>query len=783
MSSALGDAEVSWEMQPATNTASGILCMWCEKSFRLQRKVTGNGFILLVGEWTREEQQVNIVTIYSPCDIHNKRLLWDAMRQLKEAAPGGLWCILGDFNSIRDTNERFGCGQRPSTDSSMTEFNEWIDDMEVLEIPCVGRKFTWYKSNGASRRRLDRFLVSPEWLGRWLASFQTTLARNFSYHCPILLRSKAVDWGPKPFRVLDCWLSDNSFKELVHQCWTSHQQPSWGGYVLKEKFEIKKEDEDLEQGEKARSRWIKEGDCNSCYFHLLMSANRRNNSIKGVMLDGTWIDEPQKVKEEEEEVRQAIWDCGSERCPGPDGFNFKFIKKFWHLFKPDILHFLDEFHANGVFPRGGNASFLALIPKVLDPHTLNDYRHISLRGCMYKIVAKLLAKRLKVVMPFIINETQYAFIEGRHLLHSALIANEVIDEAKRSNKSCLIFKVDYEKAYDSVSWNFLMYMMRRMGFSPKWIKWIEGCVKSASISVLVNGSPTIEFIPQRGLRQGDPLAPFLFNIAAEGLNGLMRRAVEYNLYKPFLVSANRVPINILQYADDTIFFGEAAKENVEAIKVILRSFELVSGLRINFSKIYFGVFGVTDQWKQEAANYLHCSLLAFPFVYLGIPIGANPRVPQSVVDKLVKIKCTFLWGGGSDQKKISWIRWEKVCLPKERGGLGIKDINTFNMDLLGKWKWHLLQNQGELWAKVLESRYGGWRGLDDEARAANESTWWRDLKKATQQSYQGRAIHAGFRWKVGVGDRIKFWEDRWLCQETSLAKKYPRLYSISLQQQ
>ena len=81
-----------------------------------------------------------------------------------------------------------------------------------------------------------------------------------------------------------------------------------------------------------------------------------------------------------------------------------------------------------------------------------------------------------------------------------------------------------------------------------------------------------------------------------------------------------------------------------------------------------------------------------------------------------------------------WIRWEKVCLPKERGGLGIKDINTFNMALLGKWKWHLLQNQGELWAKVLESRYGGWRGLEDEARAANESTWWRDLKKTTQQS-------------------------------------------------
>ena len=243
--------------------------------------------------------------------------------------------------------------------------------------------------------------------------------------------------------------------------------------------------------QKARSRWIQESDCNSRYFHLLISANRRNNSLEGVMLDGTWIDEPHKVKEEvkvffsqrfqepdycrprldginfqtinqhqnsmlvapfqEEEVRQAIWDCGSDRCPGPDGFNFKFIKKFWQLFKPDVLRFLDEFHANGVFPRGCNASFLALIPKVSDPHLLNDYRPISLIGCMYKIVAKLLVKRMKKVMPSIINEAQSAFTEGRHLFHSALITNEVIDEAKRSNKSCLIFKVDYEKAYDSVS--------------------------------------------------------------------------------------------------------------------------------------------------------------------------------------------------------------------------------------------------------------------------------------------------------------------------------------------
>ena len=425
-----------------------------------------------------------------------------------------------------------------------------------------------------------------------------------------------------------------------------------------------------------RSRWIKEGDCNSWYFHLMMNANRRNNSLKGVMIDGTWINKPARVKEEvrlfflqrfqepdhhrpwldgicfqtigqqqndmllgrfqEDEVKRAIWDCESEKSPGLDGRNFKFIKKFWQIIKPDVLRFLDEFYVNGTFPRDCNASFIVLIPKVADPQILNDYRPISLIGYMYKIVSKMLAKRLKKVMPLIIDETQFAFIRDRHLLHSVIIANEVIEEAKRSKKSYLVFKVDYEKAYNSVSWEFLLYMLRRTGFSSKWIKWIEGCLRSASLSILVNGSPSTEFIPQRGLRQGDPLAPLLFNVVVEALNGLMREAVEKNLFRGFPVDSNNVGISILQFANDTIFFGETSMENVKAIKAILRTFELTSSLKINFVKNCFEAIGVSDQWKQDAANYLNCNLLVIPFVYLGIPIGANLRRCQlwdSIINK------------------------------------------------------------------------------------------------------------------------------------------------------
>ena len=164
----------------------------------------------------------------------------------------------------------------------------------------------------------------------------------------------------------------------------------------------------------------------------------------------------------EEEIRRAVWDCGSEKSPGPDGLNFKFIKQFWPLLKTDIIRFLHEFHASGIFPKGSNASFITLLPKVPDPQTLNEFRPISLIGCTYKIVAKLLSSRLKKVLPTIIDERQSTFIDGRQLLHSVIVANEVLEEAKRGQKPCLMFKVDFERAYDAVSWDFLINELMHM---------------------------------------------------------------------------------------------------------------------------------------------------------------------------------------------------------------------------------------------------------------------------------------------------------------------------------
>ena len=137
------------------------------------------------------------------------------------------------------------------------------------------------------------------------------------------------------------------------------------------------------------------------------------------------------------------------------------------------------------------------------------------------------------------------------------------------------------------------------------------------------------------MRQGDPLAPLLFNIVGEGITGLMREAVQKNLYRSYLVGNKKEPTNILQYADDTVFVGEAAWENVYVLKALLRGFELASGLKINFAKSQFGILGGVVNWANEAAQILNCRQMETPFYYLGIPIGAKPS-SRLVWEPLIK---------------------------------------------------------------------------------------------------------------------------------------------------
>jgi hypothetical protein len=337
--------------------------------------------------------------------------------------------------------------------------------------------------------------------------------------------------------------------------------------------------------QKSKAKWLKEGDTNSKYFHACVKGRKRINSIMALKKEGGWIENPDCIKGEicsyfvkhfseeewerptmdgidfsylsavenqqlerpfeEFEVKDMIASSQNNKSPGPDGFNFEFFRSCWDLMKGDLMKIFHDFYANANMPRGMLSYFITLIPKVPNPHSISEFRPISLLGSLYKIVAKVLATRLGTVMDKLISRNQSAFIKGRLLVDGVLTINEVVDLAKRAREKCMIFKVDFAKAYDSVNWNFLVYMLKRFGFAEKWIAWMKACVCAGNLSVLVYGSPTMEVNISRGLKQGDPSAPFLFLLVVEGLGLLMSRAVSIGFFKPFVIKNSGVSISHL----------------------------------------------------------------------------------------------------------------------------------------------------------------------------------------------------------------------------------------------
>jgi hypothetical protein len=243
--------------------------------------------------------------------------------------------------------------------------------------------------------------------------------------------------------------------------------------------------------QRSKSKWLKEGDANSKYFHRCVKARASRNSIKALMDNGLWVEKPFEVRKvvvdyfknhvadthwerptldgvdfatlsvaenlslvasfSMIEIEEVIKSSDGNKSPGPDGFNFAFYKEFWHLLKHEIRIMFDQFHANEVIPKSFLSFFVTLIPKVDTPLTLSHYRPISLLGSLYKLLSKVLAKRLSKVMNSIISASQSAFLKGRHLVDGVLVVNEVVDLAKKAKRECLILKVDFEKAYDSVN--------------------------------------------------------------------------------------------------------------------------------------------------------------------------------------------------------------------------------------------------------------------------------------------------------------------------------------------
>ena len=197
--------------------------------------------------------------------------------------------------------------------------------------------------------------------------------------------------------------------------------------------------------------------------------------------------------------------------------------KYFH--KDDVLAVFAEFHEYGSFQRSLNTTFLSLIPKRANAVEVKDFRPISLVGSVYKILAEVLANRLSSVLSAIISPSQNAFVQGHQITDSVLVANKYLDSRLKEGVLEVICKLDVEKAYDHVNWNFLLYLLERCGFCLKWRKWIHYCISTGRFSILINGSPEGFFGSSHSIRQGDSLSPLLFAIVMEALSRMMNRVV------------------------------------------------------------------------------------------------------------------------------------------------------------------------------------------------------------------------------------------------------------------
>ncbi|RVW23991.1 Transposon TX1 uncharacterized 149 kDa protein [Vitis vinifera] len=282
--------------------------------------------------------------------------------------------------------------------------------------------------------------------------------------------------------------------------------------------------EEIHWRQKARVKWVKEGDY------------------------ALWLDSPFT----EEEISKAIFQLDRDKAPRPDGFTIAVFQDYWDVIKED----------------------LSLTKKI------SDFRPISLITSLYKIIAKVLSGRLRGVLHETIHYTQGAFVQGRQILDAVLIANEIVDERRRSGEEGVVFKIDFEKAYDYVKWDFLDHVLEKKGFSPRWRKWMSGCLSSVSYAILVNGNVKGWVKASRGLRQGDPLSPFLFTLVADVLSRMIMRAEERE--------------------------NVGGEEDLQTLKSLLLVFGHISRLKVNLDKSSIYGINLDQVHLSRLAEMLDC---------------------------------------------------------------------------------------------------------------------------------------------------------------------------------
>lgn len=325
----------------------------------------------------------------------------------------------------------------------------------------------------------------------------------------------------------------------------------------------------------------------------------------------------------EEEIKNALFQMEKNKAAGPDQIPIKFYQCCSGIIKQDIVELFQDLYEGRLDISRLNYGIITLLPKVQDAERIQQYRTICLMNCLYKWVTKTMTIRVEPVAMKVILKTQAAFIKGRNIMNGVLALDEVMHETKRGGMKGVVLKLDFEKAYDKISWTFLLKCLELYGFSTRWISWVEKVISGGTVSVKINNKTGPYFVSHKGVRQGDPLSPILFNFAADCLARMLREAQEAELI--IGLADNLIPrgLAILQYADDTIVCFKDDLEMARNMKFLLYLYEMMSGLKINFDKTEVLMIRGDDVKVTQYAQIFICEIGSLPIKYLGVPISTG----------------------------------------------------------------------------------------------------------------------------------------------------------------
>ncbi|XP_026416598.1 uncharacterized protein LOC113312041 [Papaver somniferum] len=666
--------------------------------------------------------------VYGSTNKVCRKRVWDEMNVIS-GVPNEGWMIMGDLNTIAASQEKRG-GRKP-TCSQLNELNDVMRNCGLLDLGDNGPRWNWNKKRvglANIKERLDRVLVTPQFCNRFSMAQVLHLPYYNSDHRVVLIDlDPKKPFTPRPYRLEVVWAEDPRFNDVdAHQKLVDAQlnfdvDPSLDTKdsmtdCLVEYLRLLRSEE-LFWKQKSRVTWLREGDLNTKYFHIAIMIRRHRNSIVCLKDDrGIWViieSENNRLiaPVREMEIKKAINQLGTHKAPGPDGLQGFFFRKYWDQVSQNVIGLVNEFFQFGHLDKRLNKTYIALIPKKSNPVSIKEYRPISLCNFVMKIITKILTNRIRPMLDKIISENQHTFLAGRSIFDSTVIYNEIIHsfKSKKGEKGWMAFKMDFDKAYDRISWALIAKLRSCIGFDQRFIQWVMMCVEYA-FQVLISGSPSQSFLSSNGIRQGEPMFPFLFILCLEALSRLIKHGIGFGCW-----SGQRI--------SDT-------KSTLLTSSNLSRSFTrgMENALRVQVASHPGKYLGIPLQWGRVSENtYVdltekienrlqgskvrtlnmagRSTLIRSVLDPVSNHIMSMLKLPKGLFNKVNRFRRNFLWGGDKESRKMHNVGWSKVCFPNVYGGLNLRDLECNNLALLTKIAWRIFENLDSSVSKVLQAKY------------------------------------------------------------------------------